>query len=62
MWHSSPEFIDIAAEAVAEVNPVGLPADPVERCVVATPVCAERQGSDLLLGVVGIVDAHERCP
>lgn len=58
MRHSPPEVVHSAAEAVADVNAVRLPPQPVERCVVAAQVCAEGELAHLCFGVVRVVDAH----
>lgn len=59
MWHGAAEVIDGTAEAVADVDAVGLPAQPVERGVVAAQVCAEGKRAALRLRVVRVVDAHK---
>lgn len=61
MWDGPPEVIDLAAEAVAQVDSVNMPTDPVEGSVVAAAIRAEGQSANLCFSVVWVVDAHESC-
>lgn len=61
MGNDFSEVSDGAAEAVANVNAVGLPVEPAEGAVAAATVVAELQAADLGRGVVWVVDADEGC-
>lgn len=60
MRHGATEVVHVTAEAVADVNSVRLPTQPVKVGVTAAAVSAERQSAAFGLGVVRIIDAYKR--
>lgn len=61
MRDSPPEVFNSAAEAVSDIDTVGLPAKPAEGAVVATQVRTECETASFSLGVVGVVNAYVCC-